>query len=244
MPLRCKCPKSALVCCLPAPDGAEFVPSDFLTNPVTHPWGSSSCCGQPWGAVAGPGGTRSIPLACRDGTESTRPVPAIREQLSFPGRIGASQPHVWLGNLPCERRAWKKPRRSRLKCQKHGNAGENPGCCLGAAGSQGFPKGCSPWSSSDAALEQPQQLPLAFLSSTGTGFCFQSSVLRKAAAENSAGPDSGQLRMGLEMREPGETSWLPVCRGNLLPPSFARLEGGSRAVFSFPSAHSQAKGCT
>lgn len=171
-------------------------------------------------------------------------MPAIREQLLFPGRIGASQPHVWLGNLPCERRAWKKPRRSRLKCQKHGNAGETLAAALVPQGARASRRAAvlgaaqmRPWSSPSNSLwhSSPPQ---------GQGFCFQSSVLRKAAAENSAGPDSGQLRMGLEMREPGETCWLPVCRGNLLPPSFARLEGGSRAVFSFPSAHSQAKGCT
>lgn len=173
MPLRCKCPKSALVCCLPAPDGAEFVPSDFLTNPVTHPWGSSSCCGQPWGAVAGPGGTRSIPLACRDGTESTRPVPAIREQLSFPGKIGASQSHVWLGNLPCERRAWKKPRRSRLKCQKHGNAGETLAAALVPQGARASRRAAvlgaarmRPWSSPSNSLwhSSPPQ---------GQGFAFR-----------------------------------------------------------------------
>lgn len=52
--------------------------------------------------------------------------------------IRASQPHAWLGNLPCERRCWKKSRHSCLKCQKLRNAAEALGVAAFLRGASAF----------------------------------------------------------------------------------------------------------
>lgn len=64
---------------LPAPDGAESVSSAFLRNPMSHSWGSGRSRGAQ-GASPRPAGMTQNP-------------PGLG-QLSFPGRIGASQPHL------------------------------------------------------------------------------------------------------------------------------------------------------
>lgn len=102
---------------------------------------------QHWAAAAGPGGTWNTPLPRLWGRRLLALHQLSGGQLSVPGGIRAPQPHTWLGNLPCERRCWKKSRHSCLKCQNPSKCWRNPGWCLPVAakqtvasprGSQGF----------------------------------------------------------------------------------------------------------
>lgn len=162
-----KNPKSALVC-------SSLLLMGLNQCPVLS---SGIQCPIP-GAVAGAGGHREHPPDLQGWHKPTWPGPALVswQDWSFPA------PFVWLTNLPCQRKAWKKPRHSCLKCQKHGNAGE----ILGVQS----PGPAQP-------LEQLQHLPLEFLSSTGTGVLFSTGVLRKAAAETSPGLEISRDRCWL-----------------------------------------------